>query len=146
MDCRFLEALRRYAFYFLPVPSRPHLHPDTLKTTTPLVTKVLLEWLTETYYFHRMPELEREAAVQAGMLTRPRGVGFGIGLAVALFAMQGRFSVSPFLRILPIPELLLRVCEFDDQPLPATHNDHWPIYSNWSERICHQIYYHPFPY
>ncbi|RXW15854.1 hypothetical protein EST38_g10001 [Candolleomyces aberdarensis] len=61
---------------------------DTLKTTTPLVNKVLLQWLTETYYFHRIPELEREAAIQAGSLTRPRGVGFGIGLAVALFLMQ----------------------------------------------------------
>ncbi|KAJ2916152.1 hypothetical protein MD484_g4261, partial [Candolleomyces efflorescens] len=64
------------------------LFADTLKTTTPLVTKVLLEWLTEAYYFHRMGELEREAAIQAGLLKRPRGVGFGIGLAVALFVMQ----------------------------------------------------------
>lgn len=76
-------------FFGSSLPDFLNLPPDTLKTTTPLVNKVLLEWLTESYYFHRMPPLEREAALQAGLLTRPRGIGFGIGLAVALFAMQG---------------------------------------------------------
>jgi hypothetical protein len=89
MDCRLPKAFRWYAFHLLPVLSHPHFLLDTLKTTTPLVTKVLLQWLTESYYFHRMSELEREAAIQAGLLTRPRGIGFGIGLAVAMFAMQG---------------------------------------------------------
>ncbi|KAJ3518977.1 hypothetical protein NMY22_g13415 [Coprinellus aureogranulatus] len=68
---------------------------DTLKTTTPLVNKVLLQWLTDSYVFHQIPEAEREAAVAAGSLTRPRGIGFGIGLAVAVFAMQDDEPLDP---------------------------------------------------
>ncbi|TEB30865.1 multidrug resistance-associated ABC transporter [Coprinellus micaceus] len=64
------------------------LFADSLKTTTPLVNKVLLQWLTDSYVFHNLPEAERDAAVAAGQLARPRGIGFGIGLAVAVFAMQ----------------------------------------------------------
>lgn len=72
---------------------RDHDPVDTLKTTTPLVNKVLLQWLTDSYIFHNTPEAEREAALQGGFLTKPRGIGFGIGLAFALFAMQGTFNV-----------------------------------------------------
>jgi hypothetical protein len=58
--------------------------PDTLKTTTPLLNKVLLTWLAESYFYHRLPPT---AAAAAG-LKKPRGIGYGIGLAVGLFSMQ----------------------------------------------------------
>ncbi|KAI0674258.1 multidrug resistance-associated ABC transporter [Trametes maxima] len=60
------------------------LFSDTLNTTTPLVNQVLLTWLTTSYVYHRANETERE---QFG-LQQPRGIGYGIGLAFAIFAMQ----------------------------------------------------------
>ncbi len=63
------------------------LSPDTLKTTTPLVTKVILAWLTDSFTYFHATELER---AELG-LKKPRGIGYGIGLAVALFVMQGAF-------------------------------------------------------
>ncbi|KAF9447357.1 multidrug resistance-associated ABC transporter [Macrolepiota fuliginosa MF-IS2] len=57
---------------------------DTLKTTTPLLNKVLLTWLAESYAWFRTPEEQRAALGQK----QPRGIGYGIGLAVALFVMQ----------------------------------------------------------
>ena len=65
---------------------------DNLKTTTPLVSKALLTWLTEAYIWHRL-----SLAEQAGSgLTKPRGIGYGIGLAFALFAMQEVASLVYF--------------------------------------------------
>lgn len=58
---------------------------DTLNTTTPLVTKLLLAWLTNSYSWHRASEEQRAAEG----LVKPRGVGYGIGLAFAIFIMQG---------------------------------------------------------
>ena len=63
------------------------VNPDTLKTTTPLVTKVLLNWLSESYVYVRTPE---ELRVN---LPKPRGIGYGIGVAFALFVMQGMFKL-----------------------------------------------------
>ncbi|KAI0646268.1 multidrug resistance-associated ABC transporter [Trametes meyenii] len=60
------------------------LFSDTLNTTTPLVNQVLLTWLTTSYVYYRANEAERE---QFG-LQQPRGIGYGIGLAFAIFAMQ----------------------------------------------------------
>ncbi|KXN89182.1 Multidrug resistance-associated protein 1 [Leucoagaricus sp. SymC.cos] len=57
---------------------------DTLKTTTPLLNKVLLTWLTDSYAWVRTTDEERAALG----LKQPRGIGYGIGLAVALFLMQ----------------------------------------------------------
>ncbi|KAF9466028.1 multidrug resistance-associated ABC transporter [Collybia nuda] len=57
---------------------------DTLKTTTPLLTKVLLTWLTNSYIYH---QLSPEARVVSGV-AEPQGIGYGIGLAIGLFAMQ----------------------------------------------------------
>lgn len=59
---------------------------DTLKTTTPLVNKVLLTWLSESYLFYRTTEEERTALGIS--ISTPRGIGFGVGLAFAIFAMQ----------------------------------------------------------
>ncbi|KAJ7591654.1 multidrug resistance-associated ABC transporter [Mycena floridula] len=55
---------------------------DTLKTTTPLLTKVILAWLSESYAYHRLPDDVKASVV------KPRGIGYGIGLGFALFAMQ----------------------------------------------------------
>ncbi|KAK7454037.1 hypothetical protein VKT23_011548 [Stygiomarasmius scandens] len=57
---------------------------DTLKTTTPLVNKVLLTWLTESYIYSRLTDEERGS----GSISRPRGIGYGIGIGFAIFAMQ----------------------------------------------------------
>ena len=56
---------------------------DTLKTTSPLLNKVILDWLSESYFYYRLSEIERTA------IPKPRGIGYGIGLAFALFVMQG---------------------------------------------------------
>ncbi|KAI0718208.1 multidrug resistance-associated ABC transporter [Cerioporus squamosus] len=55
---------------------------DTLNTTTPLVNQVLLSWLTSSYVYSRASDEER-----AG-LPKPQGIGYGIGIAFAVFAMQ----------------------------------------------------------
>lgn len=56
-----------------------------LRTTTPLVSRVLLTWLTSSYLYVR---LTGEEAAAAG-LTAPRGIGYGIGVGFGIFAMQG---------------------------------------------------------
>ncbi|KAF9562072.1 multidrug resistance-associated ABC transporter [Agrocybe pediades] len=65
---------------------------DTLRTTTPLVNKVLITWLTESFVFSRLSASEKDEATAAGFKP-PRGVGYGIGLAFALFVMQEAASV-----------------------------------------------------
>ncbi|KAJ7461221.1 multidrug resistance-associated ABC transporter [Mycena latifolia] len=58
---------------------------ETLKTTTPLLNKVILTWLTESYVIYHATEAEKAS----GTLPKPAGgIGYGIGLAFALFAMQ----------------------------------------------------------
>ena len=56
---------------------------DTLRTTTPLLNQVILTWLADSYVYFRLSDTERTA------IPKPRGIGYGIGLAFALFAMQG---------------------------------------------------------
>ena len=65
--------------------------PDTLNTTTPLVNQVLLTWLTNSYIYSRASEEERTALG----LQKPQGIGYGVGLAFAIFAMQGGLSLVP---------------------------------------------------
>ncbi|KAI0371903.1 multidrug resistance-associated ABC transporter [Pilatotrama ljubarskyi] len=60
------------------------LFSDTLNTTTPLVNQVLLTWLTKSYVYFRASEEQREAFG----LSKPQGIGYGIGLAFAIFSMQ----------------------------------------------------------
>ncbi|THU93933.1 multidrug resistance-associated ABC transporter [Dendrothele bispora CBS 962.96] len=62
---------------------------DTLKTTTPLVNKVLLTWLTESYLYAHLNEEERAS----GVISRPQGIGYGIGIGIAVFAMQEVASI-----------------------------------------------------
>ena len=66
---------------------------DTLNTTTPLVTKLLLAWLTTSYEWHRTSDEQRAALG----LTEPQGVGYGIGLGFAIFIMQGTPIMLSFL-------------------------------------------------
>lgn len=58
---------------------------DTLKTTTPLLTKVILTWLTNSYIYYRLSDAQRASSG----IAQPQGIGYGIGLAIGLFAMQG---------------------------------------------------------
>lgn len=76
---------------------------DTLNTTTPLVSKLLLTWLTEAYVYHRLTDEE----TASGILGKPRGIGYGIGLAFAIFVMQGRSP--PFWIMVVDPNLYLEL-------------------------------------
>ncbi|KAF9527181.1 ATP-dependent bile acid permease [Crepidotus variabilis] len=60
---------------------------DTLRTTTPLVNKVFLTWCTANYVYYNLPDDQRAAAAAAG-LNKPQGVGYGIGVAFGIVAMQ----------------------------------------------------------
>ncbi|KAK0186449.1 multidrug resistance-associated ABC transporter [Armillaria mellea] len=62
---------------------------DTLKTTTPLVTKLLLTWLTTSYDYYRLTDEQRAS----GVMERPRGIGYGIGLGFGIFVMQEAASI-----------------------------------------------------
>lgn len=63
-----------------------------LQTTVPLVTRELLSWLSKTYEWHRLGDEARAQAKAAGDAA-PRDVGYGLGLAFALFAMQEASSL-----------------------------------------------------
>jgi hypothetical protein len=69
---------------------------DTLKTTTPLVNKVLLTWLTNSYVYYKFGAA---AAAEEG-ISKPQGIGYGIGLAFALFIMQGMFLIFCYAHLL----------------------------------------------
>ncbi|KIY65429.1 multidrug resistance-associated ABC transporter [Cylindrobasidium torrendii FP15055 ss-10] len=56
---------------------------DSLKTTSPLVLQVFLEWLAATYVWHNTSEEQRQAIG----LSEPQGVGYGIGVGIGVFAM-----------------------------------------------------------
>ena len=49
------------------------------------MNKVLLTWLTNAYIYHRVGAAEAAALG----VKQPQGIGYGIGLSFALFAMQG---------------------------------------------------------
>ncbi|KAF8500114.1 multidrug resistance-associated ABC transporter [Gautieria morchelliformis] len=69
-----------------PQPNFGRIFFDTLQTTTPLINKALLTWLTDSFVYNRL-------GAKSG-LAPPRGIGYGIGLAVALFAMQEVSSLA----------------------------------------------------
>ena len=83
-----------YLFFHLIDQAKTHL--DTLNTTTPLLTEVLLTWLTDSFAYFRLTDAEQAAAAAQG-LTKPLGLGYGIGLAFALFIMQGENGSTTFL-------------------------------------------------
>jgi hypothetical protein len=77
-------------FKFVPLSffdsPRAILVADTLKTTTPLLNKVILTWLAESYIYYNLSDQEKAS----GIIPKPKGIGYGIGLAFGLFAMQGK--------------------------------------------------------
>ena len=70
-----------------------------LTMTSPLVTKRILSYLSEAYAWHRLTPAEQVAAAERGILNPPRGIGYGIGLAFGLFAMQEVASLVGSYRI-----------------------------------------------
>ncbi|KAF9500249.1 multidrug resistance-associated ABC transporter [Pleurotus eryngii] len=88
-DSSLFKSLHSAFFYRWWIAGIFYLGADTLRTTTPLVIKVLLNWLTESYIYHHLPDEVKAAAA----VSQPRGIGFGIGLAFALFAMQQMASL-----------------------------------------------------
>lgn len=81
-----------HRMYAISTDSTCYRQTETLKTTTPLVTKVILTWLSERYIYYRLLDQGGEEAVSE--MSKPKGIGYGIGLAFALFVMQG-LSTSP---------------------------------------------------
>ena len=61
---------------------------DTFRTMTPLVIKVFLTWLIDVYVYYSLSPSDQALAAAAG-LEKPRGVGYGAGLAFIIFGMQG---------------------------------------------------------
>lgn len=83
-DSSLLKALHTTFFYRWWGAGLFKLFSDTLKTTTPLLNKVLLTWLTNSYLWYRTKPEDR-----AGLgISQPQGIGYGIGLGFALFVMQ----------------------------------------------------------
>ncbi|KAI3614331.1 abc transporter [Moniliophthora roreri] len=100
-----------------------HLFAESLRITTPLVTKVILTWLAESYIFYRTTEEQRNAF---GISNQPPpGIGYGIGLAFALFAMLGCQSGQIFYHVAVDIQLSLPIP--GDQPLPSDEHEHWVI-------------------
>lgn len=52
------------------------------------MNKVFLTWLTDRYSWHLLSPQEKAGASSLG-LNEPRGVGYGVGVALGLVAMQG---------------------------------------------------------
>lgn len=65
---------------------------DTLRTTGPLVNKVFITWLTERYFWHFLSPDQQAAAPSLG-LDKPKGVGYGIGVAFGIVVMQCTGSI-----------------------------------------------------
>ncbi|KAJ2912814.1 hypothetical protein MD484_g7600, partial [Candolleomyces efflorescens] len=82
-DASLFKALHSQLFTRIWVSGFLTLVADTLRTTTPLVSEVLLRWLATSYLFVRLSEEERAAAGLA-----PGGIAYGIGVAIGIFAMQ----------------------------------------------------------
>ncbi|KAF7321107.1 Multidrug resistance-associated ABC transporter protein [Mycena chlorophos] len=82
-DSSLVRAVHRTFFTRIWIGGVLKVLADTLRTTSPLVNKALLSWLVQAYYFSRATTPEEQEA-----LGKPRGIGYGIGLAVLLFAMQ----------------------------------------------------------
>ncbi|KAF7373650.1 Oligomycin resistance ATP-dependent permease YOR1 [Mycena sanguinolenta] len=86
-DSSLFKAVHRTFFWRIWFGGVLKLIGDTLKTTTPLLTKVILTWLTEAYVLYHAPAaLKAPGGELAGV--KVQGIGYGVGLAVALFAMQ----------------------------------------------------------
>ncbi|KZW02973.1 cadmium ion transporter [Exidia glandulosa HHB12029] len=83
-DMSLLWTLNRAFFWRIWTSGIMKLFGDTLNTTTPLVTKLLIQYITTAYIFHREP---------AGTVPAPRSPGYGIALAFGIFLMQETSSL-----------------------------------------------------
>jgi len=88
-------------------PFRTNFSADTLKTTTPLLNKVILTWLVNAYIYHRLSDEEKVS----GIIPKPKGIGYGIGLAFGLFAMQGKYFVTEYFLIKALTRFSCRGCQ-----------------------------------
>ncbi|KAG5351318.1 hypothetical protein C0989_006977 [Termitomyces sp. Mn162] len=93
-DSSLFKALHTAFFKRIWIAGALHLCSDTLKTLTPLLNKVILTWLTNSYVYFRLSD-EQKAS---GIIERPRGIGYGIGLAFALFVMQVGMTTGLMMR------------------------------------------------
>ncbi|KAF8124850.1 hypothetical protein K438DRAFT_2034116 [Mycena galopus ATCC 62051] len=88
-DSSLFRAVHQTFFYRIWSGGVLKLFADTLKTTTPLLTKVILTWLTNAYVvYHATPAQIAEAEAAGVPLPKVQGIGYGVGLACALFVMQ----------------------------------------------------------
>ncbi|KAJ6465868.1 multidrug resistance-associated ABC transporter [Mycena sanguinolenta] len=86
-DSSLFKAVHRTFFWRIWFGGMLKLGGDTLKTTTPLLTKVILTWLTDAYVLYHAPAaLKAPGGPFADV--KVQGIGYGVGLGVALFAMQ----------------------------------------------------------
>lgn len=83
-DASLAKTLHNTFFFQIWTAGSLKLFSDTLKTTTPLLTKVILTWLTNSYIYYRLSDAQRASSG----IAQPQGIGYGIGLAIGLFAMQ----------------------------------------------------------
>ncbi|RDB25946.1 Multidrug resistance-associated protein 1 [Hypsizygus marmoreus] len=94
-DASLLKALHKTFFYRIWVSGALNLFADVLRTTTPLLNKVILTWLAESYVYYRLSDEEKAS----GIIKQPRGIGYGIGLAIALFVMQLHKMTNHYMQI-----------------------------------------------
>ncbi|EJD44619.1 ATP-dependent bile acid permease [Auricularia subglabra TFB-10046 SS5] len=83
-DMSLLWTLNKAFFWRIWTSGLLKLCGDTLNTTTPLITKLLIQYITTAYIFHRAP---------AGTVPAPRAPGYGIALAFGIFLMQETSSL-----------------------------------------------------
>ncbi|KAJ3537700.1 hypothetical protein NM688_g6639 [Phlebia brevispora] len=132
-DASLVKALHKTFFWRFWIGGFLKLASDTLKTTTPLVNKVLLTWLTNSYIYAKAGPVEAAALGVA----KPQGIGYGIGLAFALFAMQEIASLVSLFCIM----LAYDLCSVDptlredDQSLHDSDDDHGTIRQNRRYRV-----------
>ncbi|TFY55007.1 hypothetical protein EVJ58_g8525 [Rhodofomes roseus] len=86
-DSSLLKALNRCYFWLWWTSGILTLLGNTLQTTTPLVNQRLLNWLEERCYYWQVPSADRT------LISQPQGIGYGIGLAFAIFVMQEASSL-----------------------------------------------------
>ncbi|KAK0242171.1 multidrug resistance-associated ABC transporter, partial [Armillaria nabsnona] len=103
-DSSLTKALHRIFFIRFWSAGICRLAGDTLRTTTPLVTRLLLTWLTSSYEYYRLSD-EQKAS---GVMDRPKGIHYGIGLGFALFAMQGTIFTNHTMHLSMTTGLLLK--------------------------------------
>ncbi len=87
--------MRKFVTNSAAVRRNMSLQSYTLNTTTPLVNQVLLTWLTKSFVYFKATDAERTALG----LQKPQGIGYGIGLAFAIFAMQGTSFIGHFVNV-----------------------------------------------